>query len=129
MDTKRKTIIQVVIGGVLLLMVARSVGLLETGFMLSVATIYVLLAGVVPFVLGIVIQVCVGKQPIPAYVAWVIAGLLTGVLSLSAGTTGLRVLDSSVISIIVSVCIMAVFLNSGFKSCRAFKEGRNSTIG
>lgn len=88
--------------------------------------IIVAYAGIFPFFLGMAIQAIFRKKTIPSYAAWALAFVVVAMQWIFTRKTSIRVLEQDMISLIVSFLMIGVFVNSGFKSCRAFMVGRKS---
>jgi hypothetical protein len=111
-----------------LLIVFNWSGLVQSSEIVLMLMIMVVYAGIIPFFLGMAIQAVLRKKTIPSYAAWAVALVVVTVQWSFTGKTSIRVLEQDMISLIVSFFVIGVFVNSGFKSCRAFTEGRRSRL-
>lgn len=101
-------------------------GLVQSSELVLMIIITVAYAGILPFFLGTAIQTVFRKKIIPLYAAWALAFVVVAVQWIFTRKTSIRVLEQDMTSLIVSFVMNGVFIGSGFKSCRAFMEGRKS---
>jgi hypothetical protein len=99
-------------------------GLVQSSELVLMISIMAAYAGIFPFILGIAIQTSFRKKTIPSCVAWVLAFIVVAAQWIVTRKTSVRVLEQDIISLLVSFLMLGVFINLGFRSCRAFMKGR-----
>jgi hypothetical protein len=103
-------------------------GLVQGGGLVVAIVVFLAVAGVVPFSIGMILQALFRKRSIPSYVAWGLAFISVLIQWLLTRQTPLEVPDQQFIGFIGSILIIGLFVDTGIKSCRAFREGREAQL-
>ncbi|MBW2493048.1 MAG: hypothetical protein JRE65_18100 [Deltaproteobacteria bacterium] len=92
-----------------------------TTFGLALAT-FVLL-GIVPFLIGVIVQALLCFIKLPSYVSWIISIFAILIFWLTQGKIPISVLEIPLLSVFVSIYIYGIFIDAGVNSYNAFREG------
>ena len=104
-------------------------GLVQGGRLIIVIAVFLAVAGIVPFSVGLLLQALLRKRSIPSSVAWGLAFILVLIQWVVTRRTPLQVPDQELIGFVGSILIIGLFVDTGMKSCRAFREGREAQAG
>ncbi|MDP2183226.1 MAG: hypothetical protein Q8K99_11745 [Actinomycetota bacterium] len=105
------------------------IGLLMGPMEMFFGMLVVILAGVVPFCLGVVAQLLMKRVDLPAYAPWLL-GIGMGILRfLAPQFGGLKLLDSEVASAVLTVVLSAGFAEYGAALARAIRRRRVERAG
>jgi len=104
-------------------------GLVQDGGAIIVIVVFLAIAGIVPFLIGLIVQAIFRKRSIPSYISWALAFILVFTQWLLTLQTALEVPNLPLVEFIGSVLIIGLFMDTGMKSCRAFREGLKAQQG
>ncbi|RII27316.1 MAG: hypothetical protein CXR31_08710 [Geobacter sp.] len=95
-------------------------GLVQSGEITAMMAMVIAYAGLLPFIIGFIVQLVFLKRAIPSYAAWALALAVVVLQWMISGKAPLMVMEQGAISIVVSLIITGMFVNLGLKATRAF---------
>lgn len=94
-------------------------GLIQSSELTAMIALIVAYAGLVPFLLGFVVQLIFLNRIIRSYVAWALAVVVVLIQWMLSGKAPFMVMEKVPISLMVSLIISGVFASFGLKASRA----------
>jgi len=126
---KSKTIKLLIIGFIALIILAIGgmYGFVGVGTALGLALAIFVLLGIVPFLIGVIIQRMFCFTKLPSYVSWIMSILAVSIYCLTQGKILISVLENSPLSIFVSILLYGLFIDAGVNAYNACREGSKKT--
>ena len=98
-------------------------GLVQSGEITVMMALVVVYSGILPFLIGFIVQWVFQKRVVPSYAAWVLALVMVVIQWKTSGKAPFTVMEREIISVVVSLIITGVFVNWGLStSCALFKR-------
>ena len=85
-----------------------------------------LIVGLLPFLLGVLLQCIFHKRWLPPLIAWVTAAVVVAVQQALFGQAVVTALGQPVVTFVASFLIWGVAMDSGVRFCQGWREGKHA---
>jgi len=127
MKSKTRKLLIVGFIALIILAIGGMYSFVGVGTALSIALAIFVLLGVVPFLIGVIIQRMFCFIQLPSYVSWIISIVAVSLFWLTQGKILISVLENSLLSFLVSILLYGIFIDAGVNVYNAFREGSKKT--
>lgn len=104
-------------------------GLVQSGEITVMMALVVVYSGILPFLIGFIVQWGFQKRVVPSYAAWVLALVMVVIQWKTSGKAPFTVMGREIISVVVSLIITGVFVNWGLSTSSALFKRKSELTG
>ena len=127
MKSKTRKLLIVGFISLIILAIGGMYGFVCVGTAIGLALAIFVLLGIVPFLIGVIIQRMFCFIKLPSYVSWIMSIGAVSLFWLTQGKILISVLENSLLSIFVSILLYGIFIDAGVNAYNAFREGSKKT--
>jgi hypothetical protein len=122
MKSKTKKLLIVGFIALIILVIGGNYGFVGVGTALGLALAMFILLGIVPFLIGVIVQALLCFIKLPSFVSWIISILTVLIFWLTQGKIPISVLELPVLSIFLSILLCGIFIDAGVNAYNAFEK-------
>jgi hypothetical protein len=127
MKSKTRKLLIVGFIALIILSIGGMYGFVGVGTTLGLALAIFVLLGIVPFLIGVIIQRMFCFIKLHSYFSWIMSIVAVSLFWLTQGKILISVLKNSLLSFFVSILLYGIFIDAGVNAYNAFREGFKKT--
>ncbi len=120
----RYKVIATIFGILSIWLISGSSGAKGISVILLAAGFLVIVSGIVPFIIGIILQALFRKRKLGFRAALILTAIVVALLIYISGRPPITFLDNFVLGILFPLVVCYIFIDTGIKCCNAYRQGR-----